>query len=83
MFKIYRGMFCAHFLASVFTVPRVVAVCKSGIEFQILAIKLEGSVLQPDTGGLIFLDSASLVFFLFSFSEKSRVPRGFIVRAKV
>ena len=53
-------------------------VCKSGIEFQILAIKLEGSVLQPGTGGLIFLDSASLVFLLFSFSEKSRVPKGFI-----
>ena len=54
------------------------AVCRPGTLFQILASKFEGNVLKPGTGGQMFMDSASLVFFLLSFPEKRRVPKGFI-----
>ena len=46
--------------------------------FQILAIRLEGRVLNPGTGTQMFRDFANLVFLLFPFSVKRRDPKGFI-----
>ena len=57
---------------------RLVAVCKPGKVFQILANKLVGTVLKPGTGGLMFLDSASFVFLILPFPEKRGDPKGFI-----
>ena len=71
-------MVFAQFLASVFAAPRVVAVWRPGIIFQILAIRFEGSELKPGTGKSMFIDSANLVFLLCFLSEKSLIPKGFI-----
>ena len=49
--SVHCGIVCAHFLASFFTVPRLVAVCRPGTLFQILANRLEGKALKPGTGG--------------------------------
>ena len=68
----------AHFLAIDFTVPKVVAVCKPGTVFQILAIRLVSRLLNPGTGGQMFSDSVNLVFLLFSFFAKRQDPNGFI-----
>ena len=73
-------MVCAHFLASVLAAPRVVAVCRPGTIFQILANKFEGNELKPGTGRSMFIDSANLVFLLNFLSEKRRIRKGFISR---
>ena len=68
----------AQILPSLFAAPRVVAVCRPGTLFQILAIRFAGSTLKPGTGGSMFMDSANLVFLLLSLFEKRRIPNGFI-----
>ena len=78
MISSHGGIVWAHFLASVFTQLRLVAIWKPGRLFQILAIRLQGKALKPGTGGQMFIDSASLVLLKFSFPEKRRVPKGFI-----
>ena len=68
----------AHLFTSDFAEPKVVAVWIPGMLFQVFAIRLEGNVGKPGTGGLMFLDSAERVFFWFNFSEKRSTPKEFI-----
>ena len=76
--KVHRGIFLAHFLATLLAEPKVCAIRNSGIAFQTFAIRFVASLGYPGTGSFRIFEDTDLVFLRFSCPWKRRLPSGFM-----